>query len=948
VLRGLAVDMHEAYRIESEISKEVFASDDAKEGPAAFAEKRPPAGPTGSGPPKHRELGAHHEAAVVVRGRRAPHPAGRRRADPVRAQPVDGGGPRDGPSILGYRRRIHPHHGQPQLPGALFFRGDMVRKVVTTYSGDSFPTYTPNPVFQKAYASGAVEVEHWSILTFTQTARGRRARPARHRHGFPRRFLHGRQRRLRHRRHPFGAVGLLAPLVPDVTLVHGAVADESGNVALSEPLLEGVWGAWAARRGVIATVEKRGPEPRRARAPDQDPRAPGAGRGGGAVRGPSRGALRPGAPGELLRRGHRLLDRSPRRHPRGLRRLGPPVGPRAGHPRGLSRPRGQRPSRVALGADRPHVVAGRRRRPPGGRGRTGRAPGSRPPPSVPARCWPRSTPSTPMPSWPGPAWPTWRPGWPWPGPPRPGTGSSSRPSSVCGGTPRRRPIRTSSTTASFRGRRCWPTPPPSSAWWWAVRGPARWPVWAPPRSTATGISTPPPSRGPVPGGIGGRQRRGQPGHRLCGGLAGPPRAAGRARVGYITSPGREVTRVVTDRGVLRRHDGVLRIAAVAERPGSAVRARPGVDRRLRVGRGCRPPGRGARPGHPRRGDGSAPLRPRTPLPGLRTPAVPSHDGAATHIARCLVGRRGDVRTFSTGPCSRRRVPRPAQAPGRGKTTVTGTRTDMGVSCVAFCHRNEGKVAPADDRQEQGDRQREKPPRESCGVTTALAVGLLAAACFELNPERVAYDNPRWFWVIASGDVGGARGDGQHRSQWAAWPPRQERWPASSPRSSTACRPTSMPSTPLAASTVARSTSQYQADDTGSPTNDTTQARNLVEQDHVFAVVGVGTPFFDRRLLLRRRGHPSLRLRGHPGLEHPSRSSSVPTAHISTSPPVSPTRCTWPGSSRPSRWRGGLQHRRLVGGRLPVGDQRLKEGHPRRVPGPEPLDWGPTPRPTSWP
>ena len=52
--------------------------------------------------------------------------------------------------------------------GALFFRGAMVRKVVTTYSGDTFPTYTPNPVFQKAYASGAVEVEHWSILTFTQ------------------------------------------------------------------------------------------------------------------------------------------------------------------------------------------------------------------------------------------------------------------------------------------------------------------------------------------------------------------------------------------------------------------------------------------------------------------------------------------------------------------------------------------------------------------------------------------------------------------------------------------------------------------------------------------------------------------------------------------------------------------------------------------------------------
>ena len=41
-LRGLATDMKEAYRIESEISGEVFASEDAKEGPRAFAEKRPP------------------------------------------------------------------------------------------------------------------------------------------------------------------------------------------------------------------------------------------------------------------------------------------------------------------------------------------------------------------------------------------------------------------------------------------------------------------------------------------------------------------------------------------------------------------------------------------------------------------------------------------------------------------------------------------------------------------------------------------------------------------------------------------------------------------------------------------------------------------------------------------------------------------------------------------
>ncbi len=140
--------------------------------------------------------------------------------------------------------------------GALFFRGQMVRKVVTTYSGDTFPTYTPNPIFQEAYASGAVEVEHWSILTFTQrleaAARGLPAIVT----GSLQGSSMASNADFTVADTSFGPVGLLAPLVPDVTLVHGAVADREGNVALSEPLLEGAWGAWAARRGVVATVER--------------------------------------------------------------------------------------------------------------------------------------------------------------------------------------------------------------------------------------------------------------------------------------------------------------------------------------------------------------------------------------------------------------------------------------------------------------------------------------------------------------------------------------------------------------------------------------------------------------------------------------------------------------------------------------------------------------------
>ncbi|MEX2292703.1 MAG: enoyl-CoA hydratase-related protein [Acidimicrobiales bacterium] len=42
VLRGLAVDQREAYKIESELAGQIFSSEDAKEGPKAFAEKRDP------------------------------------------------------------------------------------------------------------------------------------------------------------------------------------------------------------------------------------------------------------------------------------------------------------------------------------------------------------------------------------------------------------------------------------------------------------------------------------------------------------------------------------------------------------------------------------------------------------------------------------------------------------------------------------------------------------------------------------------------------------------------------------------------------------------------------------------------------------------------------------------------------------------------------------------
>ena len=49
---------------------------------------------------------------------------------------------------------------------------------------------------------------------------------------------------------------------------------------------------------------------------------------------------------------------------------------------------------------------------------------------------------------------------------------------------------------------------------------------------------------------------------------------------------------------------------------------------------------------------------------------------------------------------------------------------------------------------------------------------------------------------------------------------------------------------------------YQTDDQGSSTTDLTDAQKLVEQDHVFAVVGVGTPFFGGAGYLAEQGVPT--------------------------------------------------------------------------------------------
>jgi acyl CoA:acetate/3-ketoacid CoA transferase alpha subunit/acyl CoA:acetate/3-ketoacid CoA transferase beta subunit len=138
----------------------------------------------------------------------------------------------------------------------LFFHARLIRRCVTTFVGNGFPTGGPNPIYTRAVQSGEVEVEQWSILTFQQrieaAGRGLPAAVTGSLTGTAMADNEGFQQ-VETR---FGPVGLVAPLVPDIALLHAPVADRDGNIAMSGPMMEGLWAAWAARRGALVTVDR--------------------------------------------------------------------------------------------------------------------------------------------------------------------------------------------------------------------------------------------------------------------------------------------------------------------------------------------------------------------------------------------------------------------------------------------------------------------------------------------------------------------------------------------------------------------------------------------------------------------------------------------------------------------------------------------------------------------
>lgn len=119
----------------------------------------------------------------------------------------------------------------------------------------------PSKVVQAAYESKQIELENWTLNSLQQRlmagAFGIPFMPTKSVLGSS--IAADNEASFKIIEDPFGSgakVGLASALLPDISIVHGCVADVEGNTILAAPYGEDLWGTLASKGGVIVTVEK--------------------------------------------------------------------------------------------------------------------------------------------------------------------------------------------------------------------------------------------------------------------------------------------------------------------------------------------------------------------------------------------------------------------------------------------------------------------------------------------------------------------------------------------------------------------------------------------------------------------------------------------------------------------------------------------------------------------
>jgi len=141
--------------------------------------------------------------------------------------------------------------------------GGLLSKVITTLCAEGHPAMRPVRIVQRAYAEGKIEIENWSLYSFSQRLMGGAFGVC----FMPTKSITGSSMAAENVdsfqviEDPFGSgrnLGLVKALNPDLSLVHGWVADRYGNT-ITGPARgtgENAWGAKASLKGVVVTVER--------------------------------------------------------------------------------------------------------------------------------------------------------------------------------------------------------------------------------------------------------------------------------------------------------------------------------------------------------------------------------------------------------------------------------------------------------------------------------------------------------------------------------------------------------------------------------------------------------------------------------------------------------------------------------------------------------------------
>jgi acyl CoA:acetate/3-ketoacid CoA transferase alpha subunit len=139
----------------------------------------------------------------------------------------------------------------------------LLKRAVVSFAGEGYPTPGPSPIIARALARKELEIENWTMLTISQRllagAMGVPFLTTRSIVGSSMAEELGRAGHYAEIPDPFAPgqrQGVIRAYNPDLSLVHAWAADRAGNAVCFPPYQENIYGALAARDGVIVTAHK--------------------------------------------------------------------------------------------------------------------------------------------------------------------------------------------------------------------------------------------------------------------------------------------------------------------------------------------------------------------------------------------------------------------------------------------------------------------------------------------------------------------------------------------------------------------------------------------------------------------------------------------------------------------------------------------------------------------